>query len=105
MATLNLYAPIKKKMIRGNSPPYMTKVLRKAIMKRSYLANKYYKNRSSDEETTYKKHTNFVSRLYKRERKAYYNNLNSKDVTDNKKFWKTIKPFLVIKVFQVVKLI
>ena len=24
----------------------------------------------------------------------YYGNLNEKDVTDNKKFWKTVKPFL-----------
>ena len=24
----------------------------------------------------------------------YYGNLNEKDITDNKKFWKTVKPFL-----------
>ena len=27
----------------------------------------------------------------------YYGNLNEKDMTDNKKFWKTVKPFLTEK--------
>ena len=32
---LNIHAPLKKKVIRANHVPYMTKSLRKAIMKRS----------------------------------------------------------------------
>ena len=33
--------------------------------------------------------------LYTQQRKInYYRNLNEKDITDNKKFWKTVKPFL-----------
>ena len=35
----------------------------------------------------------FCSRLCKKERKKYYRNLNIKNVTDNKKIWKTVKPF------------
>ena len=34
---LQLYAPIKKKIIRGNNKPHVTKKLRKEIMKRSNL--------------------------------------------------------------------
>ena len=30
----------------------------------------------------------------KREKRNYFNNLNLKEITDNKKFWKTVKPFL-----------
>ena len=30
---------------------------------------------------------------YTRERKKFYSNLNLKNITDNKKFWKNIKPF------------
>ena len=41
----------------------------------------------------YKKQKNFCSRLYKKERKRFFNNLNPSFVTDNKLFWKTIKPF------------
>ena len=33
----------------------------------------------------------------KKERKNYYNNIDIKDITDTKKFWGTIKPFLTDK--------
>ena len=41
----------------------------------------------------YKKEKNVCSRLYKKEKKQFFNNLNLSFVTDNKSFWKTIKPF------------
>ena len=44
MSTLDKNAPLKKKMLRANHTPYMTKGLRKAMMKRSSLKNKVYKN-------------------------------------------------------------
>ena len=43
LETLNKHAPIKKKMLRANHAPYITKALRKVIMKRSYLENLYFK--------------------------------------------------------------
>jgi hypothetical protein len=45
---LNKHAPVKKKNIRANHAPYMTKQIRKAIRKRTQLANK--KNRTNSEE-------------------------------------------------------
>ena len=42
----------------------------------------------------YKKHKNFCSKLYKKERQKFYSQLDIKNVTDNKLFWKTMKPFL-----------
>ena len=42
----------------------------------------------------YNKQRNYFSRLHKKERKIYYEKLNVKNVTDNKTFWKTVKPFL-----------
>ena len=41
---LNKHAPSKTKVLRANDKPYMTKALRKAIMRRSALQNKYYCN-------------------------------------------------------------
>ena len=35
--TLNKHAPLKKKSVRANHAPYVTKTLRKAIMRRSNL--------------------------------------------------------------------
>ena len=37
---------------------------------------------------------NYCSRQYKKERQRFYNNLNLKDYTENKVFWKMVKPFL-----------
>ena len=53
LSTLNLHAPYKKKYIRANHDPYMTKTLSKAIMRRSQLQSKYFKTKK-------KKTTNFL---------------------------------------------
>ena len=39
-----------------------------------------------------KKHKNFCSRLYKKERTKYFNTLDVNKITDNKAFWKNIQP-------------
>ena len=41
MTVLNRHAPLKKKILRANLSSYMSKTLRKAIMRRSYLEKKY----------------------------------------------------------------
>ena len=46
----------------------------------------------------FRKQKTFCSRLYKKERKEFLDKLDIKLVTDNKKFWTTIKPFLSHKV-------
>ena len=87
-------APLEKIIVRANHGPYMTKYLRKAIrMRRSALQNKFYKNNIIENNKAYKKLNNYCSRLYKKVRKQYYANLNHSNITDNGKFWKTIKPF------------
>ena len=95
---LNKHAPLKKKFLGANHAPYMTKTLRKAIMRRSQLQTKYFKNKSQNDYRAFKKQRNFCSKLYKKERKNYYNSLDIKNITDNKQFWKTIKPFLSEKI-------
>ena len=84
-------------MVRANHAPYMTKVLRKAIMKRSELKTKHTKVKDQETLKAYKKQRNFCSKLYKKEKKAFYNNLNLRHINDNKQFWKTVKPFLTEK--------
>ena len=71
---LNKHAPIKKKTIRGNHAPYMTKSLKKAIMKRTQLANKYHKHSNEENFKNFKKQKNFANRLYKREKKPFIKN-------------------------------
>ena len=91
---LNKAAPLKKKTIRANHAPYVTKKLRKAIMKRSELMSKSIKYPILENKINFKKHRNYCSKLYKKERRDYYNNLDNKKVTDNKTFRKSVKPFL-----------
>ena len=89
---LHIHAPIKNKLLRANHVSYMTKALRKVIMKRSELKSKYVKNKTSENLKSYKKQRNFCSKLYKKERKKYYERPYLNNVTDSKKFWKTVKP-------------
>ena len=73
---LDKHAPLKKKFVRGNQAPYMTKQLRKTIMRRSELESKYLKNKTIDNKTKFKKQNNFCSKLYKKERKTFYSDLD-----------------------------
>ena len=62
-------------------------------MVRSKLRKKSLKSRSESDKKAYNKQRNKCVSLLRKTKKAYYSNLNVKDVVDNKKFWKTIKSF------------
>ena len=85
LRTLELHAPFKKKVLRANHAEYMTKQIRIARMRRSALENKFCKYKTEEHNKSYRKQKNYCSRLYKKERMKYYNNLDHKEVTDNKK--------------------
>ena len=71
----------------------MTKALLKAIMHKSKLRNIFHKARAKEDGNNYKKQRNFCVNLLRNNKKDYFEKLNIKDLTDNKKFLKTIKPF------------
>ena len=52
---------------------------------RSYLEKKYLKKNPY--------HSLIVYKNYKKERKKFFNGLNPSFITDNKLFWKMVKPF------------
>ena len=56
---LNKYAKIKKKILRANRSPFMMKTLRKAIMFRSQLKNKFIKSRNNEDWSNYKNQRSF----------------------------------------------
>ena len=68
-------------------------------MKRLYLESLYlyFKKRTDHSVRICKKPKNYCSRLYKTERKNVFNKLNTSFVSDNKSFWKTVKPFFFNK--------
>ena len=59
LTLLNKPAPIKKKILRDDNGPYMTKKLRKKIMKRYKLKNKHNKKRNYENWFLYKKQRNY----------------------------------------------
>ena len=63
-------------------------------MKRSNLRNKYLKSRSEEDKQRFRKQRNLCVSLLRKTKRSYYSNLNEKNVIDNRKFWKTVKPML-----------
>ena len=99
MLLLDLHAPMKTKYIRANNSPFMNKILTKAIMNRSRLRNKFVRYPSHANEYNYKKYRNYCTNLFRKEKKKFYNNIDISSITDNKLFWKTVKPFFSEKHF------
>ena len=97
-STLVQHAPRKQKYARGNHMPFMNKTLSKEIMKRTKLRNKFLKERTDESKKRYTSQRNYCVSLLKETKKNCYNGLNEKDVSDNKTFWKTVKPFLSDKI-------
>ena len=72
----------------------MNKDLSKEIMHRTWLQNNFLGNRCDENKRKYSKQRNYCVSLLRKTKKNYYINLNKKKITDNKTFWKTVKPFL-----------
>ena len=75
----------------------MSKTLRKAIMKRSKLRNTFNKKRSSENWQNYKRQRNICSNILKSTKKTFFETLNINEITDERKFWKTVQPFFTDK--------
>ena len=72
----------------------MTKNLSKEIITRSRLRNKYLKHETEENRLLHTQQRNKCVSLLRKTKMNYYGNLNQKDITDNKNFWKTVKLFL-----------
>ena len=83
LKTLDKYAPRKTKHARGNQMPFMTKDISENIMKRSLLQNKYLKSNNKENRKLYAKQRNYCVSLLRKTKKAYYENLDERKVSDN----------------------
>ena len=50
----NKYVPIRERYVRANEAPFVTKELYKAIMNRSRLKNKFFKDRIENNQENFK---------------------------------------------------
>ena len=90
--TLDKYATLKKRYVRANQPPFMNKKVSKEIMKRLRLRNKFLNTKSDIDRKVYYKQRNYVVSLLRNEKKIFCSSLDTKVVTNNRTFWKTVKP-------------
>ena len=86
---LSIMLQEKKKNLRGNNKPFMTKALFKSIMKRTRLRKTFLKNPVVANKLVYT-HTkrNFCVSLLRKVKREYFANLNEINIfiTDNRKF-------------------
>ena len=69
---INTHAPHKKKVVRENQKPYVTKKLRKAIMKRSFLENKFYRFPTAENCGAFKKQKIIVTDFIKKKKQLLF---------------------------------
>ena len=67
-------------------------------MQRSKLRNLCLEIGLDENRTKYKKQRNICVSLLKKAKRKHYEDLSIADVTDNKKFWKRVKPLLRNKI-------
>ena len=89
---LDTHAPLKKKSLRANNSPFMTKQLLQMIMNRSRCKHSYHKNQTVGNWERYQKLRNECVKLTKKVKREYYQKLDVNSINDNKTFWKTVKP-------------
>ena len=66
---LEKHAPTKKKYVRANQAPFITKTLSKEIMKRSRLRNKFLNTKSDIDRKAYNKQRNYVFSLLRKQKR------------------------------------
>ena len=93
LEVVNKHAPLKKKVLRGNHSPFVTKEFQKVIYTRSKLKNKMNQNPSRENVLAYKKQRNICVPLRRKSLKKHLKSVTKKGINNNKNFWKFIKPF------------
>ena len=76
----------KKPNTQANNSNFLTKNLRKAIMKRSKLRNKYLRERTNEAKSVYNKQRNLCVSILRKNKRDYFRDLNNKIVTNKRKF-------------------
>ena len=85
---VNRHVPLKTKYLRANNKPYISKELRKAIMKRSHLKNLAIKSDKPEDEVNYRRQRNLVVKLNRKAKRTYFSSTTRK----TKHFWDAVKP-------------
>ena len=61
---------------------------------RTRFRNRFLKNPTDENRLVFTRQRNFCVSLLRKEKEQYFAKLNVKNITDNRKFWQTVKLFL-----------
>ena len=67
-------------------------------MKRTRLKNCFNKTRTNENWAAFKRQRNLCVKILRQNKRSYYAQLDPKVVSDNKRFWKTVKPLFSNKI-------
>ena len=76
----------KKKYLSANHATFRAKEVRKAIMIRSELRNKFLKDKNEQSRDDYRKQRNLCVALVRRAKQQYFSSLYLSLISDNKNF-------------------
>ena len=93
-------APLRERYVRYNLAKFMNQILQNAIMNCFRLLNRYRKEKTEATRSAYERQRNLCVKLLRKTEKEFYNHLNAKYITENKLFWKTVKPSFADKTFK-----
>ena len=93
-ALVDRHAPLKTKVQRGNTAPFMNQQLQKAIYTRSRLKKRLNKNPTAEDRANFKKQRNKCVSLRKKAMKNHFKEATKNGTMSNKEFWDLVKPFL-----------
>ena len=84
---IDRHAPLKRKLVRGNTVSWMTPKIIQAINTRNRLHRKFTKNKTSENWEAYRKQRNFVTSLKRSSLKSYCINVSTNSEHPGE-FWK-----------------
>ena len=88
------HAPLKSTVQRGNSAPFMTPELNRAIYTRSRLKKKVNKNPTNENKAKFKKQRNKCVAIRRKAIKNHFKEATKNGLISNQAFWDLVKPFL-----------
>ena len=91
---IDKHAPLKTKVQRGNTAPFMNQQLQKAIYTRSRLKKRLNKNPTEENRSKFKKQRNKCVSLRKKAMRNHFKEATKNGTLSNKEFWDLVKPFL-----------
>ena len=95
---------VQSKNLISNHLKELGKALERSMFEQiKRLRNKFLNTKSDIGRKAYNKERNLCVSLIRSKKMNFFSNINTSNITDSKTFWKTVKPFLLIKLKQNLK--